>query len=317
MSDRRRSPSAARFDPPVRVHRWVCAGSGWAAFAVEAQRRCGLDAAGWAGVLGHGGLWVDRRRPEVGSAVVGEVAVYVFAREPEVPQAPRVIGEAGGLVAVDKPAWWAMQGTRASGRLSLEAAVAALVGDAGLRAVHRLDRQTSGVVLFARDGATAGRVHRLLRERAVVKVYRAVVEGAPVDAFAVRGRMVRVAHASHSLFALREGEGEEAGVESESRFSVVARGPARAAVDGWPLTGRTHQLRVHLAHAGHAIVGDDLYGMGWRPGLPERVLLHARQIALRIDGRDFEAEAAVPAEFAVALDAHQRDGLSAAEADSR
>ena len=91
------------------------------------------------------------------------------------------------------------------------------------------------------------------------------------------------------------------GVESESRFVVVARGAERAAVDGWPLTGRTHQLRVHLAHVGHAIVGDDLYGTGWQPGLPERVLLHARQIALRLDGRDFEAEAPIPVAFGEAL----------------
>lgn len=297
-----RPPAAARFDPPVRVHRWLSPPLSWSAFADEARARCGLDAAGFEAVVWHGGLWVDRRRPAAGAAVAGAVALYAFERPPETPPPPVVIAEAGALLAVDKPAWWPMQGTRASARISLEAAVQAQVGDAGLRAAHRLDRQTSGVVLFARDGATAGRVHGLFRARAVEKVYRAIVEGQPPDDFTVAGRLVRVAHPSHSLFALGDGDGA---VESESRFEVVARGPARAAVDARPLTGRTHQLRVHLANRGCAIVGDDLYGAGWRRGDPERLLLHARTIALRLDGREFIAEAPTPPAFDAAA---QRPG---------
>ncbi|MCB9552795.1 MAG: RNA pseudouridine synthase [Myxococcales bacterium] len=289
-----RPPAAARFDPPVQVWRWTTPPLEWAAFAADARARAGLDAAAWEAVLWHGGLWIARRRPTPGEAVAGEVALYAFAAPPATPPPPVVLAEQGAVIAVDKPAWWPTQGTRASARFSLEAAVQALVGDPAARAVHRLDRQTSGVVLFARDGATAGRLHARFRERAVDKSYRAIVEGQPPAAFTVTGRLRRVAHPQHSLFAL----GDD-GAQSESRFTVVARGPARAAVDARPLTGRTHQLRVHLAHAGCPIVGDDLYGPGWRPGDPERLLLHAHALALTLDGRELAVEAPVPEGFSV------------------
>lgn len=289
-----RPPAAARFDPPVRVWRWTTPPLEWPAFAADARARAGLDAAAWDAVVWHGGLWIERRRPSPGEAVAGEVALYAFAAPPETPPPPVVLAEHGAVLAVDKPAWWPTQGTRASARISLEAAVQTLAGDPALRAVHRLDRQTSGVVLFARDGATAGRLHALFRARAVDKTYRAIVEGQPPDAFAVTGRLRRVAHPQHSLFAL----GDD-GVDSESRFTVVARGPRRAAVDARPLTGRTHQLRVHLAHVGCPIVGDDLYGAGWRFSDPERLLLHARALAITLDGRELAVEAPVPSAFSV------------------
>ncbi|MEZ4434216.1 MAG: RNA pseudouridine synthase [bacterium] len=295
-----RPPAADRYDPPVRVHRWVGDAMAWSAFAAEARARCGLDGAGWDAVLWHGGLWVERRRPAVGEAVeAGAVAVYVFERAPITPPPPRVVGEAAGLLAVDKPAWWPVQGTRASRRLSLEAAVQVLCGDDALRAVHRLDRQTSGVVLFARDGAAAGSAHAAFRARRVDKVYRALVEGVvEPDAFEVGGHLVRVAPPAgvrHSMFALAD---ESAGVWSESRFTVVGRGDGVTAVEARPVTGRTHQLRVHLAHVGHGIVSDDIYGAGWRPGRPERLALHACALTLPWGEGSVTFEASVPAALA-------------------
>lgn len=272
----------------------------WPAFESDARARCGLDAAGWASVIGHGGLWVDRRRPDEGDAIPSgaRVAVYAFDREPAPPPAPRVIDERAGLVAVDKPAWWPMQGTRASARLSLEAAVRRLLADPELRAVHRLDRQTSGVALFARDGAAAAAAHAMFRDRRVDKTYRAVVDGVvEADAFEVSGCLTRVAPPEgmrHSMFALGA-----SGATSHSAFRVVERGDATTLVDARPTTGRTHQLRVHLAHVGHAIAGDDIYGIGWRPGRPERLLLHAMRLALRHAGSRWVIEAPLPDGFAV------------------
>lgn len=272
----------------------------WPAFEADARARCGLDAAGWASVRWHGGLWVDRRRPDEGDAIPdgAAIAVYAFEREPALPPAPRVLDARGGLVAIDKPAWWPMQGTRASGQLSLEAAVRRLLADPALRAVHRLDRQTSGVALFARDGAAAAAAHAAFRDRRVDKVYRAVVEGTvEPDRFEVRGALTRIAPPDgmrHSMFALGA-----AGAPSHSAFRVVERGDTTTLVDAHPTTGRTHQLRVHLAHVGHAISGDDIYGIGWHVGRAERLLLHAMRLALVHAGAQWVIEVSPPDDFEV------------------
>lgn len=302
-----RPPDAERFDPRVRVERWTTdAARGWDQFAAEARARAGLDPAAWERVLWHGGLWVDRGRPRPGEPLPAgaEVALYAFTAEPETrPFGPeRVLALDGDLAALDKPAWLPMHGTRASARIGLEEAAREALGDPGWRAVHRLDRQTSGVVLFARTGTLAARLHRLFRARRVGKTYRAVVEPAPaVDRFTVAGRMVRVSHPSHARFAL-DPTGE-AGPQSESRFEVVRRGDGLAWLDCRPITGRTHQLRVHLAHAGHPIAGDALYGHGWRPGGAPRCLLHAHRLALRLGARDLRFEAPLPPEMGPPVDA--------------
>lgn len=245
MTDGRapRSPAAARFDPPVSVHRFTTTAPGWFALEAQARREAGLDAAGWRAVLGHGGLWIDRHRPIEGAAVPAgaAVAVYAFARPPdEAPlRAIRLLDRQGTVLAVHKPAWLSVQGTRASGRMSLEAQVQQMTGEPGWRAVHRLDRQTSGVVLFAADGPTAGRLHGAFRARAVHKRYLAVVAPPPTnDRFTVDGPLVRVAHPRHSRFAVGEG-----GQAAESRFEVIHRAADRAWIDARPITGRTHQIR--------------------------------------------------------------------------
>lgn len=295
-----RPPDAARFDPRVDVCRWTTPRAlDWPAFAADARARAGLDAARFERVLWHGGLWVDRARPTPGAPVPegADVALYAFTAEPDSPPlSPDAVLEVDGdLAAIDKPAWLPMHGTRASARIGLEQAVRAHLGDPGWRPAHRLDRQTSGVVLFARTGALAARLHRLFGARRVGKRYRAVVSPAPADdAFTVRGRLVRVPHPSHSRFALcAEADGDD-GRSSESRFEVIARRADRAWIDAHPITGRTHQLRVHLAHAGHPILGDALYGHGWRPGGPQRCLLHAHAITLRLGSRTLAFEAPPP-----------------------
>lgn len=298
MTDGRapRSPDAARFDPPVDVFRFTAPEGGWPALEAECRARADLDPAAWAGVLHHGGLWIDRRRPEPGDAIQhgAPVALYVFRRRPEVPalDTATVIARDGDLLAVDKPAWMPTNGTRASRRIGLEPGVQALLGDMGWRAVHRLDRQTSGVVLFARTGPLAGRLHRAFRERAVTKRYLAVVAPPPDETtFTVCGHLSRVVHPSHSRFALTD---DADGQWSESHFSAESRTDRQAWIEARPITGRTHQLRVHLAHAGHPIEGDALYGSGWRPGGAQRTLLHARRITVPIDGRRLSFESPLP-----------------------
>ena len=307
-----RSDAAERHDPPLVVRRFVTAAALCpGALLQEVRRRLDGTPASAERALWHGGIHVNGRPLAVEALPASLpadawVAVYAFEREPEpVPfERSRVLYDGDGLVAVDKPAWLPMQRTRASERLSLEAALREQLGDASLVAAHRLDRQTSGVALFARgrDGAWAAREFAARRVR---KRYVAVAAPAPErDAFEVEGWIARAHDPARFRFALLPHPESKARF-SRSAFTVLRRSPARALLEAQPETGRTHQIRVHLAAAGAPIVGDDLYGPPFAPGAPSataRVLLHAAALELhRPDGGVLCIEAEPPADFTGAL----------------
>jgi 23S rRNA pseudouridine1911/1915/1917 synthase len=120
---------------------------------------------------------------------------------------------------------------------------------------HRLDTDTSGLVLAARRRAAWTALRRAFADGAVEKEYLALVAGAPppsgtIDApLAHAGRRVRVA-----------GERDLAALPASTRFEVLARGDGVALVRASSASGRMHQIRAHLAHLGHPLVGDALYG---------------------------------------------------------
>jgi 23S rRNA-/tRNA-specific pseudouridylate synthase len=309
-----RLPDAERFDPPLVVRRFVVeAELSLAELLAEVAIRLEGTAASAGRALWHGGLHVNGHPLEGDApprAVPGGawVAVYAFEREPE-PVAfdpARVLHDGDGLVAVDKPPWLPMQRTRATARLSLEAALREVFGDDSLVAVHRLDRQTSGVALFAR-GAAGAWASRELAARRVSKRYLAVVAPPPQrDAFAVEGYHARAPDPARFRFALFASQCQKARW-SLTRFGVEERRGARALVEAQPETGRTHQIRVHLAAAGAPIAGDALYGSLAPAG---RVLLHAASLELaRPGGSPLRIEALVPADL--------RDGLAASGSAER
>jgi 23S rRNA-/tRNA-specific pseudouridylate synthase len=298
---------AERFDPPLAVRRFVVeAELSLAELLAEVAVRLEGTAASAERALWHGGLHVnghplDGDAPPRSLPGGAWVAVYAFEREPE-PVAldpARVLHDGDGLVAVDKPPWLPMQRTRATARLSLEAALRALLRDESLVAVHRLDRQTSGVALFAR-GAAGAWASRELAARRALKRYLAVVAPPPErDAFAVEGYLARAPDPARFRFALHA-EPHEAARWSLTRFGVGERRAGRALVEAWPETGRTHQIRVHLAAAGSPVAGDALYG-SLAPA--RRVLLHAAALALdRPGGSPLGIEAPVPADVRDGLD---------------
>jgi len=276
----------------------------WGAFLRDARERLGARAADLERALEHGGMHVSGR-PIDPSAPPGTipagcwVAIYGFVREPEPVafDAARILLDADGLVAVDKPPWLSMQRTRASFRASLEDQLQALLGDRTLFAVHRLDRQTSGVALFARGRERTAELGRAFRDRRVEKRYVACVSPPPhEDELAVRGFLGRVPHPSRFKFGLFA-EPAEGRRESATHFRVTRRCARGALVTAAPETGRTHQLRVHLAAHGCPIAGDDLYGLAWAPGASHaaaRVLLHAKSLALSLAGRSLVVDAPTP-----------------------
>jgi 23S rRNA pseudouridine1911/1915/1917 synthase len=149
--------------------------------------------------------------------------------------------------------------------------------------VHRLGRGTSGLVLFARTPEARRALASALREGRVEKTYRALVSGAPErDAFSVEACIGLLAHPrlGRVYAAVRDGK------RASSHVKVLARRQDACLVDVTIPTGRPHQIRIHMAAAGHPLVGDPLYGRGGvpiaEPGLPgdPGYWLHAHRLGL-------------------------------------
>ena len=214
-----------------------------------------------------------------------------------------VLVERAGWVVIDKPA--GIASTPSARRPGADVAT-----QLGLAPAHRLDRFTSGCLLLTRDAVTARFFDAAFRERRVEKEYVAVIEGSPAsDAFVIDAPLGpdTSSRVPGKVAAIASG------VAACTRVEVITRLGDRTLVRARPLTGRRHQIRAHLAHAGHPIVGDLLYGGDERrfirfqlgqpvetpEGLmPGRHLLHAHRLAFTDpSGERIEVEAALPADF--------------------
>ncbi len=164
--------------------------------------------------------------------------------------------------------------------------------------VHRLDRATSGVMICARNLATASYLSRQFAERKAKKVYLALVSSLPGHSAARINLPIRRSRRAPSTFVV-DGNGKVAITD----YTVQKEYPdGRALLELRPLTGRTHQLRVHLAYLGCPIVGDAVYGHA-RYG--DRLMLHAYQLEISIPGQDGAERriftAPLPADFREAI----------------
>lgn len=136
--------------------------------------------------------------------------------------------------------------------------------------VHRLDKVTSGVIVFARTAEAHRELNRQFEGHEVEKVYQAVVEGVPPWSEYTARHMLRtnVGHKHRTVVDHKRGK------NSETHFKVLKRGQAGALLEARPKTGRTHQIRVHLSALGFPILGDVLYG-AQETDLIARLALHA------------------------------------------
>ena len=129
-----------------------------------------------------------------------------------------------------------------------------------LSIINRLDRETSGLVLIAKNQQTASKLGKAKQNRAFEKSYLAIVHGEPeVDNFSISAPICRKREVEPSEIYVRQTV-HESGKLSESEFEVLERLDGVSLLKCKLLTGRTHQLRVHLEHAGWPIVGDKIYG---------------------------------------------------------
>lgn len=249
--------------------------------AVDARAR--LDAA------------VDERRLATGS---------------EPGRAIDVLFEDAALIAVAKPAGLAVHATADPARADLftlvrrhlaarEGASAPLAPLPYLGLHHRLDRETSGIVVFTKQAAANAGLARQFAERGVEKVYHALTRrpaGAVDRSWHVSNRLSQAGTGRRSRV-----EGVAAGgAEAETMFAVLERFSSALLVEARPLTGRKHQIRAHLS-PGCAILGDVRYGGPERVGHTHvpRVMLHARLLRLRhpITGAPLEIACEYPDDF--------------------
>jgi 23S rRNA pseudouridine955/2504/2580 synthase len=192
-----------------------------------------------------------------------------------------VLHEDAALLALDKPAGVAVHGGSGVSYGVIEALRASRPQAKRLELVHRLDRDTSGVLLIAKKRSALVELHRMLREGGVEKDYVAIVKGR----WRGPGRELRD---SLHKYVTRGGERRvrvsEEGTRAVTRVRPLALARDFSLLELRLLTGRTHQIRVHLAHAGHPVLGDDKYGdfelnralakQGVR-----RLLLHAKRVS--------------------------------------
>jgi 23S rRNA pseudouridine955/2504/2580 synthase len=205
---------------------------------------------------------------------------------------------------LNKPAGLATQGGTKT-KNHLDRLLDGLSGDSGTRPklVHRLDKDTSGALLVARSARAAAFFSKSFAGRTAKKIYWALVVGVPSAADGL----------IDAPLAKQPGTGgekmhidDESGQPAKTRWRVIDRAGNRAAwVELQPLTGRTHQLRAHMAAIGHPIVGDGKYGGAdsfLTGGISRKLHLHARR--LRIDspaGGKIDVTAALPDHFEQSL----------------
>jgi RluA family pseudouridine synthase len=164
--------------------------------------------------------------------------------------------------------------------------------------IHRLDKVTSGVMVFARDAETHRALNIQFEKHETQKVYHAIVEGNPrweekVTKFPLR---VNAGHKHRTVVDDRNGK------PSETRFRVLKQYRSSAWVEASPRTGRTHQIRVHASALGHPLVGDTLYGAK-ESNLIARPALHAYSLTFThpASNKRLMLQAKYPQDFATAL----------------
>ncbi len=248
-------------------------------------------------------------RPALGGVEAEPIALSVLHRDREF----FVIDKPAGLVV--HPGAGNPRHTLQNALLALDPALAQLPR-AGI--VHRLDKDTSGLLVVARTPAAHTALTRQIAERSVAREYLAVCRGVPtaggtIDRPIGRDRVDRV------RMAVRAD-----GRRAVTHYRVLERFRAHALLGVRLETGRTHQIRLHLAHAHHGIVGDPLYGGRFqRPrGASDELVaalrgfgrqaLHATRLSFAHprSGRALTFESAPPADFAQLLDALRRDARS-------
>jgi len=272
----------------------------------ELSRRKARDVIEKGQVTVDGATWLD-----AGRAVAGTERIEWDANRPARRRARSslpLLHEDSHLLVVDKPA----------GLLSVPSAPDAADEDTAVARVrdyvrhlrprrpyvglvHRLDRDTSGALVFALDPETRDALRALFRHHHIERRYLALVAGAPRGERGEVDLALRDEYEGGRRGVARPGEASRPAL---TRWRVVERFPGAGLLEVELETGRQHQIRVHLAHVGMPVLGDGVYGKDVRaPVAVRRQMLHARQIGFThpATGRPLRVESPLPPDFQKAL----------------
>jgi len=256
-------------------------------------------------ILRKGEVRVNKKRVKPDYRVQCDDQVRIPPIQQGTPQAPphvhsglltsiddNILYEDDRILVVNKPTGLAVHGGSGIRVGLIEALRSRETNGRFLELVHRLDRDTSGCIVVAKKRSALRQLHEAFRNGDVVKSYRALLHGhlrdrdyevrAPLHKFVTGSgeRMVRVS---------------DRGKSATTTFTVIERYEHATLVEAHPLTGRTHQIRVHAQHLGHAIVGDSKYAscednQQMKQQGCNRLFLHAWRLSLPVyDGMRFEA----------------------------
>lgn len=169
--------------------------------------------------------------------------------------------------------------------------------------VHRLDRDTSGILIFAKTKPVFEKFVALFKQQSVDKTYVALVDGVPKKRSGIIDNFLGALHRYHGQ-AIYGAVPSTKGLRAITVWKCEKAGKEAALLVCHPKTGRTHQIRVHCSEMGHPILGDYQYGRKFRcPYRPERCLLHAKSIAFPhpVTGLKLEITAPLPEDFSNAM----------------
>jgi len=219
-------------------------------------------------------VWMARHRLQVGD----RVTVETESPDPEALEARHLLFDQDGYLVINKP-----PGITTNGEFSLETALRTHLDAHSIQAVHRLDKDTSGCVIFSRTSGVHEKLIGLFRAKAITKTYRAIVHGSvkPSDMEIRRPIDTRPAF---------------------TRVRLLCAGALASHLSVQIVTGRTHQIRKHLASIQHSVIGDRQYGdvsEFARYGIPPRQMLHAHALRFEcpVTGQRVRVEAPLPRDF--------------------
>jgi 23S rRNA pseudouridine1911/1915/1917 synthase len=219
-------------------------------------------------------VWMARHRLKPGD----RIALETTRPGHIILESRHVLLDNNGYLVVNKP-----PGITTNGKSSLETALREFLGSRSIQAVHRLDRNTSGCVIFSRNSKAHARLVEFFRAQGITKTYRTLVDGEVKQGDIEIRRRIDSRQAFTRARLLRSGT-----LASHLSVQIV--------------TGRTHQIRKHLASIKHAVVGDREYGkMREYPGygMPPRQMLHAYALRFNcpVSGQGIRIEAPLPKDF--------------------
>ena len=308
---RRQPPTGRRILPPIdaKAPLWtpgrdarrvgVEAGLDLARFVAKAYGRGRLSRSAARTLIERGSVRVNGRVETFHSRQLAAgdiVEAFLTDTTEHVFDADRVLMDRDGVLIYDKPAWLPVTRPDRKGSWSLFDILAGACGE--MHAVHRLDADTSGLVIFARTRPLAQRLEAMFRDHAVEKEYLALVRGHPRPEGLHKSYLVlKDKTPGRERWASGRGQGAR---EAITAWTVESRiGPYASLVRVAPRTGRHHQIRLHFSEMGFPLYGDRLYGDRRDPAQAPRHMLHASRVLLPhpAGGERIDVRSEAPADF--------------------